>query len=168
MLEILAARTLSGLSTGVTLTIATAKLRFQIAPGGGSGLGITDARYSLCADGVEFASGQTDANGEVRIPLLPLFSGTVVLRVFGTEYNLSLHPKLQASASLPGQQKRLDILGYMTGYQLLEIANDVPDDGRDGARTQQAIMNIQTDKSLRIDGEMGPQTTGALRIEVGD
>ena len=164
-------RTMQGLTLLNTLVVPTGevRLRFQIAPGTDSGLGIAGAQFSLLFGGAQFASGQTDANGELGIPIQQLLSGTVVVRIFDTDYNVSLHRGLQSIESLVGQQKRLDIMGYITGYQLGEFDNlsHRPDDGLDGVRTQQSIMNFQTDNSLSIDGEIGPQTKGALKSQVG-
>src|SRR5207237_1058184 len=82
------------------------RLRFQIAPGTDSGLGIAGAQFSLLFGGAQFASGQTDANGELGIPIQQLLSGTVVVRIFDTDYNVSLHPGLQSPESLAGQPAR--------------------------------------------------------------
>lgn len=171
MLEALLARTMEGLPTLNTLvtSLLVVRLRFQIAPGTASDLGIANVPYSLLSGGTQFETGQTDANGEVAVPLSPLLTGsTIVVRIFGTDYDLSLHAGLQAINGMNGRQKRLDVLGYMTGYQLTGIANAVPDDGNDGPRTQQSIMNLQTDQNLTIDGDIGPQTTNALRAQTGE
>jgi hypothetical protein len=172
LLSALVTRTAEGLEILNTLVVPTGevRLRFQIAPGTGGGLGISRAQFSLLFGGEEFASGTTDANGEVGIPIQQMLSGGVVVRIFGTDYNVTFHPKLQPVGILTGQQKRLDIMGYITGYQLGEFrtASGRPDDNINGVRTQQAIMNFQTDQSLDIDGVIGPQTINALKSQVGE
>jgi peptidoglycan hydrolase-like protein with peptidoglycan-binding domain len=55
----------------------------------------------------------------------------------------------------------------MTGYLLTPRGNDVPDDGSDGVRTRQAILNYQTDKPLDIDSIVGNQTRNGLIADAG-
>ena len=167
-IESLVARTFEGLDLLNTLEWPTFPVRFQIAPGTGSDLGIAKVDFSVLSNGVQIASGQTDANGEVQIPLLPVFFRGVCLRIFSTDYDLAIHPGLEPIDTLKGQQKRLEIIGYVSGYQLIAIASSVPDDGSDGPRTQQSIMNFQTDGNLDIDGEIGPRTTKLLKTQVGE
>jgi peptidoglycan hydrolase-like protein with peptidoglycan-binding domain len=62
----------------------------------------------------------------------------------------------------------MDILGYITGYQLTPPGNAAPDDGRDGTKTQQAIMNVQADSNISIDGTVGSQTRNQLTTKVGE
>lgn len=146
-----------------TIVLPTVPIRFQIAPGTGAGLGIENAAYTITVNGTQYSTGSTNADGEVMVPLCP--SGAVV-RIFETEYTVTIHADgLVDITTLRGRQKRLDHLGYLTGYQLTPIASDVPDDGTDGPRTQQAIMNFQTDTNLTIDGDIGAQTEGQLRTD---
>lgn len=152
----------------LVITRDVVKIRFQIAPGTGAGLGIADVDYKILSGGTEIVSGKTTADGEVEIPLQPLLTGAVTVKIFDTDYNVTLHKGLEAVTTLKGQQKRIDILGYMTGYQRDPIANDVPDDGTDGARTQQSIMNVQTDGNLTIDGDIGNQTRTELTTKAGE
>ena len=42
-----------------------------------------------------------------------------------------------------------------------------PDDGTDGTRTQQGIMNFQTDTVLTIDGDIGANTKTKLTETMG-
>ena len=165
MLDVLVMRIAEGLAELNTLVIAPAPLRFQIAPGTGPGLGIAGVPYTLSVAGTQVFAGTTDANGEV--PILGLPAGPVTLRIFDTDYEITLHATgLAAIDTLTGQQQRLDQLGYVTGHLLTRVASAVPDDGLDGPRTQQAIMNFQLDASLTVDGDIGPQTTNRLRTEL--
>ncbi len=146
-----------------TIVLPQVPIRFQIAPGTGAGLGIQGATYVVTVNGTQFATGQTNADGEVMVPLTP---GGAVVRVFETEYTVTLHADgFVDITTMRGRQKRLDHLGYVTGYQLTPIASDTPDDGTDGPRTQQAIMNFQTDTGITIDGEIGAQTEQKMRDE---
>lgn len=146
----------------------TVKIRFQIAPGTDAGLGIASADYRILVGGTEHSTGQTTADGEIEVPLQPLLTGNVVVRIFDSDFNLTLHGGLQAVTTLTGQQKRYDILGYMSGYQLSAPGNSPPDDGSDGSRTQQSIMNLQTDSNLAIDGAVGRNTRNQLTTKAGE
>ena len=144
-------KTIQGLTLLNTLVVPTGevRLRFQIAPGTVSGLGIAGAQFSLLFGGAQFASGQTDANGELGIPIQQLLSGTVVVRIFDTDYNVSLHPGLQSPESLAGQQKRLDIMGYITGYQLGEFDNLSHRLRRDGTLLLHGVPVVESADRLR-------------------
>lgn len=163
-------RTSEGEDLANTLTTITdvVKIRFQIAPGTDAGLGIASANYEILVGGTSHSTGQTNADGEIEVPLQPLLTGPVVVRIFDADYNLTLHGGLQAATTRAGQQKRYDILGYITGYQRDLVGNAAPDDGLDGVRTQQAIMNFQTDANLAIDGTVGPATRGELVTRAGE
>lgn len=144
------------------------KIRFQIAPGTGSNLGIAGVDFRILSGGTEIANGQTNADGEVEVPLQPLLTGEVTVRIFESDFDLTLHAGLQAVTTRAGQQKRYDILGYMTGYQLGTVGNAAPDDGTDGTKTQQSIMNVQTDGNLSIDGTVGNATRTDLTTKAGE
>ena len=88
------------------------------------------------------------------------------MRIFETDYEISLHPGLQVLTHIDGRQKRLESLGYMSGY-LVDRPLGRPDSGNDNSNTQQAIMNLQTDQAVAIDGVIGPQTEGRLKTAVG-
>lgn len=167
MFEALISRTLDGLTHLSTLVMPTVRVRFQICPGTDTGLGIAGVNYRVLQNGVEFKKDVTDANGEATVPILLIQQGGAVLRIFDTDYNLSFHP-LQALNTVAGQQKRFDVAGYFTGYQLVELANNVIDDGVDTPRFQQAIMNFQTDQVIAMDGVIGPKTRGKMQKALGE
>ena len=144
----------------------TYPVRFQFAPGAANGLGITGADFVVTSGGVEIANGTTDANGEVQIPIMPLFSGPVTVTILGADYVFSFHPQAKPEAEA-GVQQRLDKLGYMSGYQLKPLPDAPIDDGKDGTETQQAIMNFQCDENLALDGVVGPNTRAALVSRTG-
>lgn len=144
------------------------KVRFQIAPGAGANLGIADADYKILSGTTELSSGKTTADGEIEVPLQPLLTGAVTVRIFESDFNLTLHSGLEAVTTIKGQQKRYDILGYNTGYLRDVVGNSAPDDGQDGSKTQQSIMNIQTDGNLSIDGTVGNQTRTELTNKAGE
>ncbi|MEY2429491.1 MAG: hypothetical protein QOJ40_2376 [Verrucomicrobiota bacterium] len=147
------------------LALRVVKLRFQIAGGTGSDLGVVNAPFTVSLDGLEVASGQTDANGELSLLIAP--GETLQVRVLDTIYNVDFAPAMEALTTLHGQQKRLEIVGYLTGHLLTPLANAVPDDAVDGPRTRQAALNLQTDQNLVIDADIGTNTRNALRTAAG-
>jgi peptidoglycan hydrolase-like protein with peptidoglycan-binding domain len=167
MLPALVTRTLVGLDTLNTLVIPTFPVLFQFAPGRQSGVGISGATFLIFAAGQQIGGGTTNDKGEVPLPIAPLFfSPPVVVRIFDTDYNITIGPS-DVSETLPGWQKRLEVLGYMSGYQRNPIGSDRADDNDNGPRTQQATLNFQTDQTLEVDGDIGPKTSDALRKEAG-
>lgn len=159
--EAFVARTAADQQGVNTLVVLTYPVRFQLAPGFANGIGISGAAFVVSANGVEIARGQTDANGEVPIPIAPLFVGPVEVAVLGTTYAFSFHPQAKAE-TLAGIQQLLDKLGYVNGYQLVARAAAQPDDGKDGPMTQQSIMNFQCDENLVLDGVIGPTSRSLL------
>jgi hypothetical protein len=156
-------RTSAGQDVQNTLIVPTFPLRFQIAPGRQSRLGIADAPFTVTSSSGEvIAQGVTDASGEVPIPLINLFFGSVTVHIFDTDYDVVFQPAVPPT-TLQGQQKLLDVLGYETGYQLNFPPKIPPDDNIDGPRTEQAIMNFQCDERLAIDGKIGPKTLSKLK-----
>lgn len=165
-IDALVARTAAD-QTGVnTLVVLTYPLRFQLAPGAAGGIGIQGAEFIVSAGGVEIARGTTDANGEVPVPIAPLLLAPVTVNVLGTDYVLSFQPQDKPEA-LRGQQQRLDKLGYMSGYLLQTPDPATTADNHDGPRTQQAIMNFQSDENLTLDGVIGGQTRAKLVEKTG-
>ncbi|MFT6908785.1 MAG: hypothetical protein ACJAS1_005489 [Oleiphilaceae bacterium] len=159
------ARSITAEASRNALTLRRVKIRFQFAGGADDTLGIEGARWTLTSGKSQVGTGRTAANGEVSF--LMSSSETLVLQIFGTQYNVSLHALLQAVTELSGQQKRLDGLGYMAGYQSTPIGDDEPDDGDDGARTRQATLNLQTDSAMAMDSVMGQRTRQKLEETFG-
>ncbi len=164
------ARTAEGEELVNTLVVSreVVKIRFQIAPGTDANLGIADVDYEVHSGGAVIKSDKTNADGEIEVPLQPLLTGAAIVKIFDTDYSLTLHAGLEGIRTRKGQQKRYDILGYMTGYQLTPIASAVADDGSDGPRTQQSIMNVQADSNISIDGGVGNQTRTQLTTKTGE
>lgn len=174
LIRTVVARTAEALATLNTIVFPgpTFRMRFQIAPGAGPDIGISNAAFRVLGPGdVELATGNTNAEGEVPIPLQPLLSSRasspLVVEILGTRFPLRLVNQLPAVSQLNGQQLRMHVLSYMTGYQLVPIANARPDDGADGPRTQQSFMNFQMDEALFVDGDVGPQTRGQMTTRTG-
>jgi len=167
MLPALLTRTIGGLNTLNTLVVPTFPLRFQFAPGGQTGVGISGAPFTIFAAGQQIGAGITNDKGEAPVPIAHLFfAPPVTVHIFDTDYNLTIGPS-DVSETLPGWQKRLEMLGYMTGYELTPIGSDRADDNDLGPRTLQAVLNFQTDQSLSVDSDIGANTTAALKREAG-
>ena len=154
------ARSIESLLTRNVLALRAVKLRFQIAGGTGADLGTANAPFTASLGDLQIAAGQTDANGELTLLIAP---GEVLqLQVLDTTYNVSFGPVMDALTTLRGQQKRLDLVGYLTGHLLTALANSAPDDNTDGPRTRQGALNFQTDQNLAIDADIGTNTRNAL------
>lgn len=161
--DALITRTLDGLTHLSTLVLPTARLRFQICGGVGAGLGIAGATFTVSFSGAVFMTGATTADGEVSIPALE----GAVLRIFDTDYTLSFGA-LPALTALAGQQKRLEVMGYLAGQLTTAFGDSPTADGNDSSSLQAAILNFQSDRNLTIDGLIGPQTRGALQSAAGE
>ncbi len=167
MIEARVTRTSEGLTVLNTLVMPTVRVRFQICPGNRAGLGIANVPYQVLLNGAKLKDDTTDANGEATVEILVIQQGGAVLHIFDTDYNLSFSV-LHALSATPGQQKRLEVLGYFTGYQLVALLNNPVDDGVDTPGFQQAIMNFQTDQVLAIDGIIGPKTRASMQNVGGE
>jgi hypothetical protein len=167
MLPALVARTLSGVNSLNTLIVPTFSILFQFAPGRQSGVGIAGAPFQIFAAGQQIGGGTTLATGEVPVPIAPVFfTPPVVVRIFDTDYKITIGPS-DVSETLPGWQKRLEMLGYMTGYELKPIGSARADDNDNGPRTQQSVLNFQLDQGLSVDGSLGKKTSDTLKREAG-
>lgn len=173
MFDLNVARTMQGLApvNTVAVPMLDTPVRFQICPGTDAGAGIQGLAFTLAFGGNDFAAGTTTADGDVLVPSLLLLIADVTVKMLGGDYVVSANPALPAIGTIAGQQKRLEVLGYVQGYQLAPLLNNVFDDGADSPRHQQAIMNFQADRNppdaLAIDGVIGPATSGVLRTQVG-
>ncbi len=162
------ARAIEEMLTHNTLAFEEVKIRFQIAGGTDAALAIADVPWELKLAGLVVLSGRTTAEGDAHFFMLP--NETLTLTIFNTDYNVTLHAGVAAVTTLAGQQKRLDILGYMTGY-LLDgrpgAGGTQPDDGTNGPVTQQGALNFQTDQGVLIDAIIGNNTQTALTNNAG-
>ena len=166
MLDSLGLRVLEGLPHFVSLAIPQVRVRFQIAPGTEAGLGIDAAPYEVLVSGTVVVTGTTDANGEVSVPLLLVTGGNCAIKIFGTEYPLTLLAAWDPVTDRSGKQQRFDHLGYVHGYQL-DTTIDPPADGTLTERYHHSINNFQWDQDIAVDGDPGPVTRGRLTTATG-
>jgi len=101
--------------------------------------------------------GTTGADGKITLRLPAGVRARVT--VMGTVYDLAARGGLEASATVRGVQRRLNMLGYNAGGV----------DGVNGPKTEYAILNFQADHNpLRVDGLAGPRTQQMLHDTVGE
>lgn len=166
MLESLGVRVLEGLTHFISLVIPQVRIRFQIAPGPGAGLGIDAVPFEILSAGTVVSTGTTDANGEVIVPLLLVRAGGCSIRIFGSEYPINMLPAWDAVTAVTGQQQRFDQLGYVHGYQL-DTTIDPTADGNLSERFHNAINGFQFDEDVVVDGNVNPATQARLTTAAG-
>lgn len=166
MFEALVQRVLEGLTQFNTIAMPIVRIRFQIAPGVGTGLGISGVPFQVQVGGVPVHTGTTDANGEVTVPIPFISAGGCVLRIFDSDFPLDFTAALDPVTTDLGQTQRLDQMGYITGYQLSDTIE--PSTGaRDTERSRQGALNLQADTNIAIDDIIGPQTRTQLTTGAG-
>jgi len=101
------------------------------------------------------ARGTTDAEGAVEL-FVP-GGQAAELEIFGTRYEIVVRAALEDVASIAGQQRRLQLLGYYAGAV----------DGEIGAGTGLGLLNFQADQELNPDGVCGRSTQSKLAAEAG-
>ena len=166
MLDSLGLRVLEGLPHFMSLVIPQVRIRFQIAPGTGAGLGISAAPFEILLNGAVVAAGNTDANGELIVPLILIQAGGCAVRIFGADYPVTLIPSWDAATTRTGRQQRFDHLGYVRGYHL-DTTIDPTADGTLTERYHHAINDFQWDEDVAVDGDPGPITQGRLTTAAG-
>lgn len=167
MFEALVQRVLEGLSQFNTIAMPIVRIRFQLAPGTGTGLGIDGVPFQVVIGTTVVHAGTTDPNGEVTVPIPFITAGNCVLRIFGTDFPLDFAPSLDAVTDVAGQLQRMDQMGYVTGYQLSADIDPSTGAVRNTERSRQCCLNLQTDASIAIDDDIGPQTRGQLTTRAG-
>ena len=167
MFEAFVQRVLEGLTQFNTIAMPIVRIRFQLSPGTGTGLGIASVPFQVLVGGVAVHAGTTDANGEVTVPIPFVVAGGCVLRIFDTEFPLDFTPALDPVTSALGQLQRMDQMGYVTGYQLDATIEPSTDTTRNTERSRQCCLNVQADAGIAIDDDIGPQTRTQLTTLAG-
>lgn len=153
------ARTQKDLPHKNSLVLRNLKVYFQRFPGkAGSDAdrAISDVEYVLRAGGRVVDKGKTAADGSIEM-LVPA-GVPIELEVFGTKYDVSIHPFMEPATTTQGAQRRLSMLGY-------ELGNA---DGVFGEKSDRAALNFQADQSLEPDGVVGHNTQSKLTSEFGE
>jgi hypothetical protein len=166
MLESLGLRVLEGLPHFISLVIPQVRIRFQIAPGVGAGLGIAAVPFEILVGGAAVLTGTTDANGEIIVPLPLVQAGNCSVKIFGSEFPIALLASWDPVTTDKGKQQRLDHMGYIRGYQL-STTIDPPADGTLSERFHNAINDFQWNEDIAVDGVAGPITQGRLTAAAG-
>lgn len=153
----------SGTAHGNTITFKLVKIIFQVFPG----IKGTDAQraiagvpFTLSIDGgktfVNAASFKTLTDGSVSF-LVP--SNTpAILKIFDTEYHISVLDSIEAKTTKKGVQSRLSLLGYELG--------DI--DGKIGSKSDWSLLNFQADSNLNADGRIDNLTQNQLAKDFGE
>lgn len=167
MFEALVQRVLEGLTSFNTIAMPIVKIRFQLGPGTGTGLGIDGVPFQVLVGGVPVHAGTTDTNGEATVPIPFIAAGGCILRIFDSDFPLDFSPSLSAVTSTLGQLQRMDHLGYVTGYQLLDDIEPATGPQRDTERSRQCCLNLQADAGIAVDDVIGPNTQTQLTTRAG-
>jgi len=160
MFEALIQRTLEGLTQFNTLALPIVRIRFQIAPGTGTGLGINGVPFVVLVGSTPLHAGTTD-------PIPFIAGGGCILRIFDSDFPLDFSPALNAVTSTIGQLQRMDQMGYVTGYQLLDDIEPSTGAVRNTERSRQCCLNLQADAGISIDDILGPNTRTQLTTRAG-
>ncbi len=118
-------------------------------PGTDTDGAIGDASYVLRAGGAA-ASGKSDANGlvPVRIPVGQI----VTMELFGSSFDLSVRPSIEAIGTIEGAKRRLHMLGYRPGAVNATV----------NQTTDQALLKFQADQALANPHPFGFDNTQAV------
>jgi len=142
------------------------RIRLLRCPGEVKETGIEGAEWILFRDGSEVQRGKTGEDGVIDFPYLP--GAGHEIHAFDTKYVIRLYGNLDPMDKEEGLQKRLDILGYVTGYLQDSIGDALPSSisiPKD-PRGQQGVMNFQADHGLALDGIVGVKTREAISTAV--
>jgi type VI secretion system secreted protein VgrG len=151
-------RLIAGFQAFNALNLKLVRIYFQRYPGTAgtpAERGIAGVPYEIEIGGAT-TSGTTAPDGHVDV-LLPA-GATAMLRIFNSEYTVSVKDILEGLNTVHGQQRRLSMLGYELGAI----------DGTVGRRTDDATLSFQADNNLDTDGIVGAKTTNKLRTQVGE
>jgi hypothetical protein len=154
-----AARTQTDLPHKNTLALRKLKVYFQRfagKDGTDAERAINDVEYILRAGGRVIDKGKTAADGSIDM-LVPA-GVPLELEIFGTKYDVAIHPFLEAETQVKGQQRRLSMLGYELGRV----------DGTFAEKTDRAALRFQADQGLEPDGNVGNNTQSKLKSEFGE
>jgi len=144
------------------------ELWFQKSPGvpGSEHREIRDLRYQLRREGNIVRSARVARDGKIsfRAPLGETLVELLVDNRVVASYRVIVEEHaLEAVNTVTGQQRRLRMLGYHLGHS--GPSGDGVD-GSMGSRTEQAILNYQTDKGIAIVGNVDSATRNALTNDV--
>jgi hypothetical protein len=129
------------------LVLPAVNIYLRHYPGTDTDGAIPNTTFILRAGGAA-ASGRTDANGlvPVRIPV----GQTVTMEVFGSAFDLSVRPSIEAIGTIEGAKRRLHMLGYRPGTV----------DATINAESDLELLKFQADQSLA-----GPDMIGYNSVQ---
>lgn len=150
-------------------------LKFQLYPGSAgtsAERGISGVDYTVKIAGVLWQADTTDAEGTVNVSMPPGFA-TFVLRIFDIDYTVNVLPSIDPLESLhmagvaaravvphlPAMRRHLELLGLNVG---------AVDDDMLGEEAENAILHMQANAGLELDGLAGNLTKAAIARAVGE
>jgi len=139
------------------IRVRTLELIFQSYPGTEAAAAVSGLDYEVQVGRGPVRRGTTAVDGKITLRLPAGVRAQVT--VMGTVYQITARGALESQATVRGQQRRLNMLGYNAGGA----------DGINGPKTEYAVLNFQADHSpLLVDGLAGPRTQQALHNAVGE
>lgn len=137
-----------------TIVFRKVTLRFRQVPGNDAAGALGRATYVVRA-GASGVGGLTREDGSVtlRVPA----GGSAMLEIFGSVYEIGTAGPLPPASDLRGAQRRLNMLGYLAG----------PLDGKQDARTENALLDFQADHEILPTGLLDEATARRLEKEAG-
>jgi len=121
--------------------------------------GVEGLQYEVLSNDLVVQTGMTDKEGKIQVFLFP--GARTILKVLGTEYEVSLLGTLHPRAQLRGVQQRLDLLGYHPGTLHADAALAADYDNKTEG-TEKAILDFQADNKLFPDAMFGPKSQQTL------
>jgi len=115
--------------------------RFPGVNGTDQDRGIGGAPFKLRVSGQPDKIDKTNPDGSVKV-VMPA-GAAAILDIFGSSYELSPKAGIEALNTIPGVQRRLDMLGYHPGAI----------NGTVGVETDDAVLKLQADNKQDTDGD---------------
>lgn len=143
------------------INVRTVDIYFQSYPGAPNvKRGVQGLDYEVLADGLPIQSGQTGDNGRIEVRVAP--GVTTILKILGSEYDVSLIGGFHPIEEIRGVQQRLELLGYNPGPLHGDNRRANTYNNRD-EDTERAILNFQADSGLFPDAMFGSKSEKALK-----
>ncbi len=159
-MSLVAARIVPDFDFHNAVNVRTVDVYIQDSAGApGDKRGVEGLQYEVLSNDQVIQTGLTDKEGKIQVFLFP--EATTILKVLGTEYEVSLLGTLYPRTQLRGVQQRLDLLGYHPGTLHADAALAADYDNKTEG-TEKAILDFQADNKLFPDAMFGPKSQQAL------
>ncbi len=159
-MSLVAARIVPDIDANNAINVRTVDVYIQDSPGApGDKRGVEGLQYEVLSNDQVVQSGLTDKEGKIQVFLFP--DARTILKVLGTEYEVSILGTLYPREQLCGVQQRIELLGYHPGSLHADAALAADYDNKTEG-TERAILNFQADNKLFPDALFGPKSQEAL------